>query len=217
MFNLDTCFLNNIKRTIIMKKKLLTLALIGALAVSCGKKEEKKVEELYPTEVSSTAEQKTNLEYTLEWTAFKTPKKVGVKGTFDKIELTDLKTDAATLVESLEGAKFSVETPTVNSKDPLRDDKLKAGFFAKMTGNITGTFVSFKEGKATVSIVMNGVTKEKIFSYEATDASVKINGSIDMIADFNANAAFDSIHELCKDLHEGKTWTDVEIAVEIKK
>ncbi|MCP1994740.1 YceI family protein [Flavobacterium sp. HSC-61S13] len=199
-----------------MKKKLLTLALIGALVVSCGKKEETKVEELYPTEVTSVSEQKVNLDYTLEWTAFKTPKKVGVKGTFDKIELTDVK-EAATLIESLEGAKFTVETPTVNSKDPLRDDKLKAGFFAKMAGNITGSFGAFKDGKVAVSITMNGVTKEKSFAYETTDSSVKINGSIDMIADFTANAAFDSIHELCKDLHEGKTWTDVDIAVEIKK
>lgn len=199
-----------------MKKKLLTLALIGALVVSCGKKEETKVEELYPTEVTAASEQKVNLDYTLEWTAFKTPKKVGVKGTFDKIELTDIK-EAATLIESLEGAKFTVETPTVNSKDPLRDDKLKAGFFAKMAGNITGSFGTFKDGKVAVSITMNGVTKEKSFTYETTDDTVKINGSIDMIADFTANAAFDSIHELCKDLHEGKTWTDVDIAVEIKK
>ncbi|MBW3518720.1 YceI family protein [Flavobacterium sp. NKUCC04_CG] len=199
-----------------MKKKLLTLALIGALVVSCGKKEETKVEQLYPTEVTPVSEQKVNLDYTLEWTAFKTPKKVGVKGTFDKMELTDVK-EAATLIASLEGAKFTVETPTVNSKDPLRDDKLKAGFFAKMAGNITGSFGAFKDGKVAVSITMNGVTKEKIFAYESTDTSVKINGSIDMIADFSANAAFDSIHELCKDLHEGKTWTDVDIAVEIKK
>ena len=41
-----------------MKKKLLTLALIGALVVSCGKKEETKVEELYPTEVTPVSEQK---------------------------------------------------------------------------------------------------------------------------------------------------------------
>ncbi len=199
-----------------MKKKLLTLALIGALVVSCGKKEETKVEELYPTEVTPVSEQKVNLDYSLEWTAFKTPKKVGVKGTFDKMELTDVK-EAATLLESLEGSKFTVETPTVNSKDPLRDDKLKAGFFAKMAGNITGSFGAFKDGKVAVSITMNGVTKEKVFAYESTESSVKINGSIDMIADFTANAAFDSIHELCKDLHEGKTWTDVDIAVEIKK
>ncbi|WP_430612995.1 YceI family protein [Flavobacterium sp. JP2137] len=200
-----------------MKKKLLTLALIGALVVSCGKKEEKQVEELYPTAVSSASEQQATLDYTLEWTAFKTPEKVGVKGSFDKIELTGVKTDAATLVASLEGAQFVVETPTVNSKDPLRDDKLKAGFFAKMAGNITGSFGAFTDGKVAVTIVMNGVTKEKTFTYEATDSAVKINGSIDMIADFSANAAFDSIHELCKDLHSGKTWTDVDIAVEIKK
>ncbi len=200
-----------------MKKTILALALAGFLAVSCGKKEEKKVEELYPTAVTTAAEQKSDLDYTLEWTAFKTPEKVGVKGTFDKIELTGVKADATTLIESLIGAQFTVETPTVNSKDPLRDDKLKAGFFAKMAGNITGSFVAFNDGKATVKLVMNGVSKEKTFTYEATETSVKIKGSIDMITDFNANAAFDSIHELCKDLHSGKTWTDVDIAVEIKK
>ena len=37
------------------------------------------------------------------------------------------------------------------------------------------------------------------------------------INDFKGEGAFNSIHEMCKDLHFGKTWTDVEIAVEISK
>ncbi|MDR2221184.1 MAG: YceI family protein [Flavobacteriaceae bacterium] len=203
-----------------MKKSLLALALVGVFAVSCGEKktENKEVQntDAATEQTTEVAEQK-ELTHTLEWTAFKTPKKVGVKGSFTDIQLIDAKSDAATLAEGLKDAKFVVNTASVSTNDAGRDEKLKGEFFAKMVGNINGFFGEFKDGKVKVSLTMNGVTKEKEFTYTEEGTAIKINGSIDIVADFTAKEAFDSLHQACKDLHEGKTWSDVEIAVTISK
>ncbi|MEC4113922.1 YceI family protein [Myroides pelagicus] len=195
-----------------MKKALLALALVGTFAVSCGEKKQK-------TEQAEKTEQAVVAEYThsLEWTAFKTPEKVGVKGQFKDIKLIDANTAAATVVEGLKDAKFVVVTSSVFTNDEGRDEKLKGQFFAKMLGNINGYFGEFKDGKVAVNITMNGINKEKEFTYTEQDGVLKLNGSIDILEDFTANTAFDSLHEACKDLHAGKTWSDVDLAIEIKK
>ncbi len=191
------------------------MAALAIVTVSCKKEETKPAEPSQELQEVPLAE-KVTYQPKLEWTAFKTPEKVGVKGTFNTIELNGAK-DSGTIEEDIKEATFKIVPSSVNTTDPLRDGKLKDGFFAMMTGDITGKFIDFKEGKATVEITMNGVTVQKEFAYTATGGVLKINGSIDIIADFKGNKAFNSIHELCKELHAGKTWTDVEIAVEISK
>lgn len=203
-----------------MKKSFLALALIGAFAISCGEKKDANTESTTETtteQVETEAPAAKELTYSMEWTAFKTPKKVGVKGTFSSIKLNEVKADAATLEEALKGASFVVETATVSTNDAGRDEKLKAEFFAKMVGNISGFFGEFKDGKVIVNLTMNGISKEKEFTYTVEGDALKLNGAIDIIADFTAQSAFDSLHAACKDLHEGKTWSDVEISAEIKK
>ncbi|MTG98417.1 MULTISPECIES: YceI family protein [Myroides] len=198
-----------------MKKSLLAIALVAAFATSCGEKKQdtKDVQDNAKTEQVAEA----NYTYGLEWTAFKTPGKVGVKGQFKDIKLIDANASAATVTEGLSDAKFVVVTSSVFTNDAGRDEKLKMEFFAKMLGNINGYFGEFKDGKVVVNITMNGISKEKEFSYEEKDGVLKLNGAIDILADFSANTAFDSLHEACKDLHEGKTWSDVELSIEIKK
>lgn len=202
-----------------MKKSLLALALIGAFAISCGEKKDANTTESTtetPTEQVEAPVAK-ELTYTMEWTAFKTPKKVGVKGTFTDIKLNDVKADAATLEESLKGANFVITTSSVSTNDAGRDEKLKVEFFAKMAGNINGSFGEFKDGKVLVNLTMNGISKEKEFTYTVEGDALKLKGGIDIIADFTGQTAFDSLHAACKDLHEGKTFTEVELSAEIKK
>ena len=198
-----------------MKKIVWAIAALAIVTVSCKKEETKPAGPSQELQEVPLAE-KVTYQPKLEWTAFKTPEKVGVKGTFNTIELNGAK-DSGTIEEDIKDATFKIIPSTVNTTDPLRDGKLKDGFFAVMTGDITGKFIDFKEGKAKVDITMNGVTTQKEFAYTVTGDVLKINGSIDIIADFKGNKAFNSIHELCKELHAGKTWTDVEIAVEISK
>lgn len=196
-----------------MKKSILALALIATVFASCKKEEAKKPEEAPLEEVIL---EEVAYKNKLEWTAFKTPDKIGVKGTFDAIEVTGVK-DSGTVDQDYKGATFKITPSSVNTTDAGRDEKLKTAFFGIMTGDITGKFVDFKDGKAIVELKMNGVNKTKEFTYTMVDNVLKINGSIDIILDFEGTTAFNSLHELCKDLHMGKTWTDVEINVEIAK
>ena len=64
---------------------------------------------------------------------------------------------------------------------------------------------------------MNGVSAKKEFAYTVTNNVLNIKGAIDIVNDFDATSAFNSIHELCKDLHAGKTFTEVDLEVEISK
>lgn len=200
-----------------MKKSILALALVSMVAISCGDK--KSTDTTAPEAVEQTTEapKQKELTYSIEWTAFKTPAKVGVKGTFDEVKLSEVNQEAATLAEGLKGAQFSIVTSSASTGDPARDETLRLNFFSKLVGNINGFFGEFKDGKVLVNLTMNGITKEKEFTYEATEAGVKLNGSIDILTDFTAKDAFNALHEACNALHEGKTWSDVEIAVEIKK
>lgn len=196
-----------------MKRIFLAALVLGMTLTSCKNDKKTQKEELYP-ETETVAN--VGYKHKLTWTAFKTPDKIGVEGTFDKIELTGTK-DSGDILKDIEGATFNITTSSVNSADPLRDGKLKDGFFGVLNGDINGTFVSFADGKARVEITMNGVNATKDFDYTSDEYSLKINGTIDIINDFKGETAFNSIHELCKDLHLGKTWTDVDIAVEISK
>lgn len=198
-----------------MKKSILALALAATVFVGCKKEEAKKAEDQTQLEEVQISE-KVHYLHKLEWVAYKTPDRIGVPGTFNDIELSGTK-DSGNIEQDIKDATFKVVTSTVNSKDPLRDEKLFNGFFKLMAGDITGKFVDFKEGKATIDITMNGVTKQKEFTYTIIGDTMVLKGAVDIIADFNGSAAFNSIHELCKELHAGKTWTEVDINVEITK
>lgn len=197
-----------------MKKTIAALALCAAVFVGCKKEEAKKAEEPQLEEVPVA--EKVSYLHKLEWTAYKTPDKIGVSGTFNDIELSGAK-DSGNIEQDIKDATFKVVTSTVNSKDQERDTKLFNSFFKLMAGDITGKFVDFKDGKATIEITMNGVTKQKEFTYTIIGNTIALKGNIDIIADFDGTKAFNSIHELCKELHADKTWTEVDINVEITK
>lgn len=197
-----------------MKKTIAALALCAAVFVGCKKEEAKKAEEPQLEEVPVA--EKVSYLHKLEWTAYKTPDKIGVSGTFNDIELSGAK-DSGNIEQDIKDATFKVVTSTVNSKDQERDTKLFNSFFKLMAGDITGKFVDFKDGKATIEITMNGVTKQKEFTYTLIGNTIALKGNIDIIADFDGTKAFNSIHELCKELHADKTWTEVDINVEITK
>lgn len=196
-----------------MKKSILALALIATVFASCKKEDTKPVTEDVLEEVILEEVAYTNK---LEWTAYKTPEKIGVNGTFNTIEVSGVK-DSGIVDQDYTGSTFKITTSSVNTKDAGRDDKLKAGFFALLAGDINGKFVSFENGKAVVELTMNDVTKTKDFTYTVVDNVLKMNGEIDIIEDFNGTKAFNSIHELCKELHMDKTWTQVTLNVEIAK
>ncbi len=158
--------------------------------------------------------------FELTFTAFKTPEKVGVNGTFNNIKLNNIHKNANSIAEALTGSNFVIETASVDTHDPTRtrDPKLKDFFFQKLASpQIVGTFNSFENGKANLDISLNGKTKNFTFDYTESGDALNLKGSVDIVKDFSANAALEAITEACKDLHQNKTWSDVAIEVVFKK
>ena len=139
----------------------------------------------------------------LQWIAFKTPLKLGVKGTFDKI-------DFATGDGCLEGAKVHIYKSSVDTKNPGRDKTLRLFFFDRLKGAIEAKILKVHEKTLDVAITLNGTTKTIPFFYTKKDGLIHAKGVIDLL-DFDASKALSSIAKACFDKHQGKTWNDVEL------
>lgn len=148
----------------------------------------------------------------ISWTAFKTPKKVGVNGKFDKFDLKV--TDVSSIEKALSTASFTIDSKSVNTTNPGRDNTIVTNFFTKggQAVTISGKVKSIKGAAAVLALTLNGVTKDVPMAVVTKDNKVTLNGKIDVL-DFALNDHFNALHKACKGLHEGKTWTDVEISV----
>lgn len=154
---------------------------------------------------------------TLQWTAYKMKEKVPVIGTFNSISLTNTQEEKP-ILESLQGAKFSCDGTTVSTGDTARDGTLTAFFFKRLQDTtIQGNFGKFENNKVPITFILDGKTVTKVFDYTLKGKELTIKGSIDILKDFGAEKAFTSLHRACYDLHEGKTWTEVDIIAKISE
>ena len=169
----------------------------------------------------------TLTEFTPGWTAYKFTEKAPVSGTFNTVKISEMKT-GDTLTSVFAGVTGEIEGPSVESNNPARNATIAAAFFgkfvdaAKITAKVTGATGDDKVGLLMVSVTMNGVTKALQMKHEGLkeDGTIVAKANIDML-DFALQAAFDSIHTTCKDLHTGKdgiakTWTEVEVSIAAK-
>ncbi len=156
---------------------------------------------------------------TLTFTAYKLPgeKKAGVKGTFKTINVTGAK-ESEKAEEVLSDASFSIPVASLSTNDVERDGKLKEFFFGKLinTSEITGNFGKFEGGKVPVTLKLNDKTVSREFEYQVSGRKLILAGEIDIVKDFSASEALNAINEACKELHEGKTWSDVKLDAEIE-
>ncbi|BCD67844.1 YceI family protein [Nitratiruptor sp. YY09-18] len=137
----------------------------------------------------------------LTWTAYKTPLKLGVKGTFGKIAFIKGK-------DCLDGAEVKINKHSVDTNNPDRDKTLDQYFFAKLRGDIIAKVLKVDEKTLDVVITLNGVTKKIPFYYTKKDGVIKAKGVIDIL-DFQGNSVLRSIANACYKKHQGKTWNDV--------
>lgn len=151
----------------------------------------------------------------LNWTAFKTPKKVGVKAKFDSFEIKS--SDNSSIENAIKSANFTVDSRTVNSGNPARDQKIVTFFFTKSDKpiQIQGKVVALKKDVATVKLTFNGVEKDIEMKVAQKENAATLSGKIDVL-DFSLDPQLKAINEACKALHEGKTWSDVEIELDAK-
>lgn len=156
----------------------------------------------------------------VEWTGFKTTKKVGVKGGFDRIEVSGME-EAEELSALLESMSFSIDTASVNSGDPARDSNLRENFFNHMRGGrfIRGYIFGVKgshSGKFFLHIFANERSYTVPMSYKMEDErKFTATGSFDFLR-LGMKESLGALNRACNELHKGpdgvsKTWSDVEL------
>ena len=158
-----------------------------------------------------------NGDVNVNWTAFKTPMKAGVNGTFRSVVYKGGK-QAASLTELLKGAQVMIQTNNVDSGNGSRDAKLVQFFFNQMDGQILEARILDLDEVSKivlVEVIMNGKGLNVPMAYTYTDGLFKASGVIDL-GDFKALDALRSINRACYDLHQGKTWQDVNIGFSMK-
>ncbi len=180
-------------------KKVVVGLLMAGIFTACNSSSNTETEEA--AEVNEASAHNFDMAKTsLTWTAFKTPDKVGVPGTFDEITLA--------------GNSFEINTKSVNSNNELRDGKLVQFFFDNLSDSlITGSYGLAVDGVMPVTLKMNGIEKTVDFTVSESDTATIVTGTIDILSDFSGNAALEAIAEACKELHLNKTWSDVSLKV----
>lgn len=153
-------------------------------------------------------------DYHLQWTAFKTPKKEGVKGHFQKIDINNL-TPNIVVDDLLKLTKLeiSIDAKSSNTGNPARDKTLKDNFFT--FAKIEGRIIKIDKNFITLSITINNKTKNIPLKYLTQDNVFTAKGHIDIL-DFALSENLKKLNKACFALHEGKTWSDVEIDLSIK-
>lgn len=156
-------------------------------------------------------------EVAVNWTAFKTPMKKGVNGTFRSIVYKGNQ-KGASLSKLLKGAQVMIQTNNVDSGNRGRDAKLVQFFFNQMDGQMLEARVIDMDEVSKivlVEVLMNGKGLNVPMAYTYENGLFSAKGVIDL-GDFKALDALKSINRSCYDLHAGKTWQDVNIGFAMK-
>jgi len=211
-----------------MKSNIFILAVFFAVTILSCKNDAKTQEDTNSASEITSTEGKSckygikSSEVVVNWTAYKTNKKVGVKGTFDEVAI-NAANGTPNLMTLIQATSFKIDTKTVNSNKKERDIKLVTFFFAKMAGDmtITGNVKSVEgdntRGKGIMGINMNGQTTDTPFEYNVNNNVLTLDAIINT-DNWNGQSAIASLNKVCEDKHKGddgvtKTWPDVAVSV----
>ncbi len=152
-----------------------------------------------------------NKDLKIEWTGFKTMKKVGVTGTFKKYKLSNFNS-SSDLKKSIAGSTVEIDGSSVFSKDKVRDSKLAKNIFSTLLGGskIMATVDSINDNFLNVKFTLNGKSLNSSMKYTVKNNVLVASGSIDMLS-FSMDRQHAAISKACSLKHEKKTWTDVDL------
>jgi len=157
----------------------------------------------------------------VEWTAFKTTAKVGVKGQFTKFTVTA--PAAPSVSQLLQGLQFTIDTTSVSTGDTNRDGIIVAFFFQQMVGpaEIKGGIEKVSgqdKGEAQVRVFMNSESELVPMAYQVNPKNqLTATGQLD-IMNFGAGQAMSALSQACFEKHKGpdavsKTWSEVQLKI----
>jgi polyisoprenoid-binding protein YceI len=154
----------------------------------------------------------------VQFTAFKTFLKLGVKGSFTDLGIRK-KIWGKSIIDAASGTRFKIDTNSLITGDEGRDEKIKKFFFALMEDGpiIRGKIKSFDTDNdlLILRLEMNDEKMTIPLSYTIKDNLLKADGTIDLL-DWDLKDSLKSINHVCSEQHEKKTWNDVGIHLRAK-
>ena len=196
-------------------KKIAVFAFALALLTTSCKKEEKETEIVVEPIPEVSGLQIITDSTKVSWTAFKTTEKIAVGGSFQTIEVKDIKI-GETPEEVLEGASFTIPVSSLFTNNPDRDSKLKTIFFGALNDTeLLAGILNFRDEKCYMTLTINGVAKPIVAEYSFENKLFTLTSTLNL-DEFNAENAVALLNEACFDLHKGKdgvskTWNLVDI------
>ena len=152
--------------------------------------------------------------FSVNWTAFKTPTRIGVSGTFIEPNLETRQTKDLCLFSFLPMTTVHIDTSSVKTDNEMRDSTIVGAFFKKMTGEYIDVIikrVDLERKELSVEITMNDITQTIFMPFTYKDRTFRAGGKIDVL-NFSASEALNSLNEACQEQHKGKTWSEVEVS-----
>ncbi len=152
------------------------------------------------------------------WSAFKTPEKVGVKGSFNGASVS-IYDKANSLEELLVGSMAVIDTRYLTTSNAKRDKTIFDNFFSYFNPfpMIKTSIVNVDEKNLLLNLIisMNGKSKSIPMEFKVVNGYFQAIGTLDL-KDFALSTALDTLNKACFDLHKGVTWSEVEIALDAK-
>jgi polyisoprenoid-binding protein YceI len=154
----------------------------------------------------------------VEWTAFKTTEKLGVKGSFTDARYQGL-SSSKSLKELIRRAQVKINPQSLETGNPARNINILEGFFKKLSHSSEISGKLSQDGSSTyLHLKLNGKTKKLPLQVKWGEDGILTLSSALNVLDFQASSALKSINELCYELHKGKdgvskTWPDVDLMI----
>jgi polyisoprenoid-binding protein YceI len=201
----------------------LFLSVLFACSGGAEQKEQAQNESSTTVEIKQTCTYAASSEQPeVLWVAYKYTEKVGVKGEFEEVAVSNTGT-GNTISAVLAGAQIAISTASSNSGDPTRDPKIKDTFFGalvegeKITGEITNVKGDEEKGTVVANLKMNGQENPTTGTYEVKNDVLEMKFELD-VATWSAMDALNALNEVCEDLHKGADgksilWPDVTVFV----
>lgn len=151
------------------------------------------------------------------WEAYKLADKTAVKGSFADVKYKFGKKNGVS--GKLLGATATIDLKKIVTGNPVSENNLTLGFFQKFNEqNIKVKLEQVMEGEnqgtILAKVTMNKKSQLVPMQYKIENGKLVAKGVIDILS-FNLSEAFESLSKLCNELHDGHTWSQVEIGFAI--
>lgn len=150
----------------------------------------------------------------IKWTAFKTPRRIGVTGSLPNYSISG-KMKGASVAELLKGQKIDIRVNQVASGNAGRDVKIVKFFFSGLVGGdiMTAKVKDVTKKIITMELILNGKKNVIPLMYKMNGMKLTATGHMDLF-DFGMIDQLHALNKACYAMHEGKTWSQVVLSLE---